>query len=73
LKSNQIYNNSITEKNNLTESLEQNELKNLQTEKTQQYQEIYNKRTETLDRINKSTTENEKDFYRKNIEWRKKM
>ncbi len=73
MKSNQIYNNSITEKNNLTESLEQNELKNLQTEKTQQYQEIYNKRTETLDRINKSTTENEKDFYRKNIEWRKKM
>jgi len=78
LKSNQIYKNSNTDKNNLTESIEaigENELRNLQTEKNQQqqYQEIYSKRKETLDKINRSTLENEKDFYRKNVEWKKKM
>ena len=72
LKSNQIYKSSISEKN-LTESRDENELRNLQSEKTEQYQELYNKRKETLDKINKSTLENEKDFYRKNVEWKKKM
>lgn len=42
-------------------------------DKTQQYHEIYLKRRETLEKMNKSMQEKEKSFYEKNVEWKKKM
>ena len=50
---------------------EDTKLNNL--DKTQQYNEIYLKRKETLEKINKSIKEKDYNFYEKNLEWKKKM
>lgn len=57
--------------NNYTNNVEDTKQSN--SEKISQYTELYNKRRETLEKLNKSNMDKDRDFYEKNIEWKKKL
>ncbi len=63
--------NATSNNNNLSNYAD--ELKHSNSDKTDQYTEIYNKRKETLEKLNKSDGDRDKDFYEKNLEWKKKL
>ena len=63
--------NINNQNNNYTNNVEDTKQSN--SDKISQYTEIYNKRRETLEKLNKSNIDKDKNFYEKNIEWKKKL
>ncbi len=74
-RSNQYVSNLIKNanlnNNNYTINVEDTKQSN--SDKISQYTELYNKRKETLEKLNKSNLDKDKDFYEKNMEWKKKL
>jgi len=63
--------NANQSNNNYISNVE--DTKHSNSDKISQYTELYNKRKETLEKLNKSNMDKEKDFYEKNLDWKKKL